>query len=80
MDLGVGEKPRPEALRSSLTDKGRFAFALAVAGVLCYDRVTTNAPPIGTAPFVDCTTRPVFLEMDGRKYVFDGEDQPVFGV
>ena len=39
-----------------------------------------NASPIASISFVDGITRPVFLDVDGRQYVLDGDGQDVYGV
>jgi hypothetical protein len=36
--------------------------------------------PIGQRLFTDSSTRPVFLDQDGRQFVIDGDGQRVHGV
>ena len=35
--------------------------------------------PIASIPFLDGTTRPVYLDADGREYVLNDDGQPVYG-
>jgi hypothetical protein len=35
-----------------------------------------DAKPIGSIPFIDGITRPVFLDADGRQYVLDDDNSP----
>ena len=39
-----------------------------------------NAKPIGSIPFIDGIVHDVFLDADGKQYVFDNDGQPVYGV
>ncbi len=39
-----------------------------------------DTKPIGSIPFVDGGTRPVYLDADGRQIVLDDDGQPVYGV
>jgi hypothetical protein len=36
--------------------------------------------PIGSIPFVDGVSRPVYLDADGRQCVLDDDGKPIYGV
>jgi hypothetical protein len=45
-----------------------------------HDRLKMNAHQIGVIPFIDGVTRSVYLNADGRQFVFDDDGKPIYGV
>ena len=43
-----------------------------------YNEMTTD-PTIGSSRFIDGVERPVFLDCDGRQYLLNDDQKPVYG-